>query len=144
MDTFTNPEPTAHEPVPARDGREAPSRLRVLATSVAVAGLTATGGLAVILSTGPAVSGAVANVSSPARQPPAAAQASAATTAATVAPTTNTATSGTTADATTAPPTTATPAAASAPAATPQASSAAQSPQPASGKGPGHASSGGS
>jgi hypothetical protein len=52
MDTFTNPQPTTHEPVPARDGREVPSRLRVLATSLAVAGLTATGGLAVILSTG--------------------------------------------------------------------------------------------
>ena len=56
MDTFTNPEPTTHEPVPARDGREAPSRIRVLATSVAVAGLTATGGLAVILATAAATS----------------------------------------------------------------------------------------
>lgn len=51
MDTYPTPEPTTPEPVPARDGRDAPSRLRVLSTSVAIAGLTATGGLAVILST---------------------------------------------------------------------------------------------
>jgi hypothetical protein len=49
MDTFTGPEPTT-EPAPARVGRAAPSPLRILATSVAVAGLTATGGMAVIIS----------------------------------------------------------------------------------------------
>lgn len=50
MDTLTPPEPTTPEPVPARDGREVSSRRRMLATGIAVAGLTATGGLAVILS----------------------------------------------------------------------------------------------
>ncbi|MFN8631695.1 MAG: hypothetical protein U0838_15675 [Chloroflexota bacterium] len=58
MDTFTPPELTDPERVPTRVVRgEGPSRLRVIATSFAVAGLTATGGLAVILSTA-ATSGA--------------------------------------------------------------------------------------
>jgi hypothetical protein len=50
METQLEPTPTAPVPVPARDGRHAPSRRRVLATGIAVAGLTATGGLAVVLS----------------------------------------------------------------------------------------------
>jgi anti-sigma factor RsiW len=45
-----DPEPTTLEPVPARDGHGTQSRLRLLATSAAVAGLTVTGGLAVVLS----------------------------------------------------------------------------------------------
>lgn len=44
MDTYPTLEPTTAEPIPARVGRGEPSRLRVLATSAAVAGLTATGG----------------------------------------------------------------------------------------------------
>ena len=57
MDTFIPIEPTVPGPVPTRPGRGGPSRRRTLATSLAVAGLTATGGLAVILSTA-ATSGA--------------------------------------------------------------------------------------
>ena len=141
MDTFTNPQPTTHEPVPARDGREAPSRLRVLATSVAVAGLTATGGLAVILSTG-ATGGSATTAANlggaPARQVPAAPQASAATGGTTLTP-------GTTAvsTATASPGATGAPAA-TAPTPTQSTTNAAQPPQPTQGNGPGHASSGGS
>ena len=123
MDTFTNSQPTTHEPVPARDDREAPSRLRVLATTLAVAGLTATGGLAVILSTGATGGGATAvGGGVPAAQIPMTPQRGAATAvpAATAA------------------------AATAAPAATQQTTTAAQPPQPAQGNGPGHASSGGS
>jgi len=65
MDTFTDPQPTTPAPAPARDGREAPSRLRVLATSVAVAALTATGGLAVVLSTAAIGSSAIVAPAAP-------------------------------------------------------------------------------
>jgi len=50
MDTNPAPDPTTIEPVPVRDGRAAPSRLRVRATGAAIVGLTGTGGLAVLLS----------------------------------------------------------------------------------------------
>lgn len=70
MDTFTNPDPTTPEPAPTRDGREAPSRRRMLATSVAVAGLTATGGLAVILSTAATSGTADTGGAAPAQQGP--------------------------------------------------------------------------
>ena len=136
MDTFTDPEPTTPEPLPARDGREAPSRLRLLATSVAVAGLTATGGLAVILSTVATSGGGVANLSGTTAGQP---QPTAPTTGATAppTPTTATATSAGSASASSAPAATSAPATAQ-----PQTNSAAQPLQ--GGRGPGHASSGGS
>jgi hypothetical protein len=80
MDTNTAATPTAPEPVPARAGREGPSRRRTLATSLAAAGLTATGGLAVILSVAATSgSGAAADTvaGAPGRQAPSAPRASA-------------------------------------------------------------------
>jgi hypothetical protein len=144
MDTFTNPQPTTQGPVPASDGREVPTRLRVLATSVAVAGLTATGGLAVILSTG--VTGGNATTATtaanlggaPAQQVPAAPQANTATAGTTLTP--SAATSGTT---TASPGATAAPAA-TAPVATSSITNGARPSQPALGNGPANASSGGS
>lgn len=147
MDTFTPPEPIDPEPVPTRDRRgDGPSRVRLLATSVAVAGLTATGGLAVILSTA-ATSGAgdAASVANGAPAQPAAPQASAAA---------NGTTPGTTTPATT-------PSASADPNSTipgttqngtttqPQQGgrgpfSGGQPPQSGQGSGPGHAASGGS
>lgn len=44
MDMYPDPTRATSEPVPAHGGREARSRRRVLATSVAVAGPTAPGG----------------------------------------------------------------------------------------------------
>lgn len=147
MNTFTPTEPSIHEPVPAREGRdpgEAPSRLRLLATSAAIAGLTATGGLAVILSTSATGGGGATAMSGTGNGAP---QPTSVTNAGT-GPTTPTATATpatgtqTTPNATTAP-NTGTPT-------TPQQGGfgpgqfGGQPPQAAPGGGPGHATTGGS